>query len=310
MKMPFVCPAKCPCIRFYQLFTSGTSCPIFSCGAAPSSHVELLGSLAVPWASTADGQGWKAMKGCRWGSCCPISWWSQPPVACLDIKKCDAPVIDVSICHCSMNWGSLGCTRLAQTRQATQSLVFPFQIFTSAGMLKTCRGSRCCGVCICLLQLAADILWCFTSEFPSAAEPEGVTGVLKYSCLLQGQGHTRGTLRNQKESPRSKVSDCAGPKQCCPRNAMIALVLLDADPWLWLEPAAWEQTRKGHFCRVRWGNSSSSPAEPGTWLRVSFSCQILEKALTRFPSGNHCPALPQALLLWTQVWYSPATSPW
>lgn len=34
-------------------------------------------------------------------------------------------MIDVSICHCGVNWGSLGCTRLAQTRQATKSLAFP-----------------------------------------------------------------------------------------------------------------------------------------------------------------------------------------
>ena len=89
-------------------------------------------------------------------------------------------------------------------------------------------------------------------------------GCLKYSHLLQGQGHTRGTLRNQNESPRSNVSDCYGTVWCCPRKVIITFVLLDADPWLWLEPVAWEQTGKGLFCRVWWGNSSCSPAEPGS----------------------------------------------
>lgn len=162
-----------------------TSCS-WAVWAAPSSHMELPRSPAASWAGIANGWGQKAKKGCRWGSCCPISWWLQPPVARFDIKKCQVPVVDVSICHCSTNWDSLGCTRLARTRQATKSLAFPFQSFTSAGILKTCRGSRCCGARICLLQLAVDILWCFTSVFPSAAEPGGVVGVPEILAFAAG----------------------------------------------------------------------------------------------------------------------------
>ena len=132
---------------------------------------------------------------------------------------------------------------------------------------------------------------------------------LKYSYLLQWQRHARGTLRNQNESPCSNVSDCSVTMQCCPRKVTILSVLLDAESWLWLEPMALEQTAKGLFCRVYWGNSSCCPAELGTWLCVSFSCWMLEKVLALFPSGNHCSVLPQPLLLWTQVWYSPVSSP-
>lgn len=103
-------------------------------------------------------------------------------------KKCQAPVLDISIWCCSMNRGSSGCTRLAETRQGIKSLVFPFQSFTSAGMLETCRGFRCCEASLCFLQLAADIFWWFTSLYPSATEP-GV--MMKVPEILKFAGGTR-----------------------------------------------------------------------------------------------------------------------
>lgn len=55
--------------------------------AAPSSHAELPGSPAAPGASFAVSQGWRAVKGCTWGFCCPISWRLTLPVALKNAKR-------------------------------------------------------------------------------------------------------------------------------------------------------------------------------------------------------------------------------
>lgn len=187
---------------------------------------------------------------------------------------------------------------------------FPFQTFTSAGVLKTLQRlqvlwSSFFAFCNLLLTFYS-VLHQF---FPLLLRQYEWWRCLKYLQLLQGRGHARGPLRNQNESPHTNVSDCCGTMQCCQRKFPIALVLLDEDSWLWLEPVTCEQRGKGNFCGIWWCGSYCSSAEPGTWLCVSFCYRILEKALALFPNGNDCPALPQPLLIWNQVWYNPASSP-
>lgn len=159
-------------------------------------------------------------------------------------------MIDVSISYCSMNWGSLDHTRLAQTRQMTKNLSFPdLHLCWCVENPAEAPGAVefFFAFCYLLLTFYSVLHQCF----PLLLCQYEWWRCLKYLQLLQGRGHRRGTFRNQNESPHSNVSDCCGSMQCCQRKFTIALVLLDEDSWLWLEPVVCEQRGKGNFCRVR-----------------------------------------------------------
>lgn len=59
--------------------------------------------------------------------------------------------------------------------------------------------------------------------FPLPLSQEEWWWRLKYSHFLQGQGHARGTLRNQNDSPHGNVSDCYGTMWCGPRKVTITI---------------------------------------------------------------------------------------
>lgn len=186
-------------------------------------------------------------------------------------------MIDVSSCHCccSMNQGSLDCARAAGYQKPVLS-----RASSLLACWNSCRDSICCGVCVCLVQLADVVLQCFTLTFPSACWAKmSDWGCLKYSQLLWGQGCTR----NQNVSPRHNVNDCCMLYPAMqPRKMICSFVLLDISPQLWLEPVAWEHRGKRNQDLVGY-NSYHSPLDPGTWLCISLSCLILEKALAKSP---------------------------
>lgn len=99
----------------------------------------------------------------------PCMLKSRAPCALLWHWKCQAPAMDVAMRHCSRDWGSLGCRRLAQTRQGTNILPFLSRVSPLLARGKPSEAPAC----VCPLQNAAGAVGHFTSEHQPLSQEEG-----------------------------------------------------------------------------------------------------------------------------------------
>lgn len=112
--------------------------------------------------------------------------------------------------------------------------VLPFQSFTSAGMLKTLRGSS-------LYLPSVECCWNFRAFYVSVSipEPGGAMRVPGIHVLLWGQSRRSSLI------PTVQVRDCSAV-QCCPRKVTVTFMLLEILEHVW---SLW-LGNKWQFCRV------------------------------------------------------------
>lgn len=158
-----------PCeTEIWQKFTETSLFPLPDLSLVLLQHVSHHPKVQH-WVQRWDLPAWPnvpAVPACLW---LPCVLKSRATFALLWHWKCQAPAMDVAMCHCSRDWGNLGCRRPAQTRQGTN--ILPFLSRASPLLARWKPFQAPAG--ICLVQNAAGAAGHFTSMHQSQEEGGG-----------------------------------------------------------------------------------------------------------------------------------------